>query len=56
LTITDDGCGMPADPEKSRGMGLGIMQYRARLIGAVLSVEPRPEGGTVIRCSFPQTS
>ena len=36
------------------GMGLHIMQYRARMIGAFLSIGPGPQGGTVVSCSVPQ--
>ena len=33
-------------------MGLRIMRYRANLIGAVLSIEPRTPSGTIVQCAF----
>ena len=33
-------------------MGLRIMHYRARVIGATLEVNSRPGGGTTVRCLF----
>ena len=40
FSIRDDGVGLPTDSETSDGMGLRIMQYRAGVIGAVLSIGP----------------
>ncbi len=50
MEITDDGKGI--DPAKLRAdsMGLRIMDYRARLIGAFLKIGPGEEGGTTVRC------
>jgi signal transduction histidine kinase len=56
LTVTDDGIGMTQPSPQGRGMGLGIMQYRARVIGAEFEINARPEGGTVVRCVFPHSS
>ncbi len=55
LIIEDDGIGLPAKNGKtvSRGMGLDIMGYRARSIGAALIVEQRPQGGVGVVCSLP---
>jgi nitrate/nitrite-specific signal transduction histidine kinase len=33
-------------------MGLRIMDYRARVIGATLEVKSRPEAGTQLTCIF----
>jgi len=52
LEITDDGCGLPEGAARSESMGLRIMHYRARQIGAGLEVKSRPEGGTIVRCTF----
>ncbi|MCA9147380.1 MAG: hypothetical protein KDB05_31600, partial [Planctomycetales bacterium] len=52
LEIQDNGVGIDATPREAEGMGLGIMQYRASVIGATLGVAARPEGGTVVRCEF----
>lgn len=53
LSITDDGVGLPSDYEKSAGLGLKLMRYRASSIGATLSIASRPSGGTVVRCCLP---
>ncbi len=52
FSIRDDGAGMPAEPEVSDGMGLRIMQHRAGVIGAVLSVGSAEEGGTLVTCTI----
>jgi signal transduction histidine kinase len=54
LEIEDDGSGIPQPLRESAGMGLRIMQYRARTIGGQLEIAPRPEGGTIVACSFLQ--
>jgi len=54
LTVQDDGTGLPDDTDASEGLGLHIMQYRADLIGARLTIEPGPEHGTVVRCRLPR--
>lgn len=51
LRIEDDGAGIPANFETRGGMGLQIMSYRARMIGASLDVGSRPGGGTIVSCS-----
>jgi PAS domain S-box-containing protein len=52
LSVADDGRGF--DPRlDSGGMGIHIMQYRARNIGADFSIKAQREGGTVVRCSAP---
>jgi len=32
-------------------MGMQIMRYRAAMIGATLSIQPGPSGGTIVTCS-----
>jgi signal transduction histidine kinase len=32
------------------------MAHRAAMIGAELSIEPNPTGGTFVKCSFPATA
>lgn len=51
LEIHDDGCGFSGDIE-GRGMGLRIMHYRARRIGAALDIRPNSGGGTHISLTF----
>ncbi len=50
LSITDDGCGLPAPAARSGGMGLRIMRYRAELIGGVLTIGPARGAGTSVTC------
>jgi PAS domain S-box-containing protein len=55
LEIRDRGRGIPVPLEKHKGMGLHIMQYRARMIGGSLTIQRLPEGGTLIRCVLQQS-
>lgn len=51
MNVRDNGRGM-RPCASSRGMGLRIMSYRARMIGANLRVYPSEQGGTVVTCLF----
>lgn len=52
LAISDDGAGF--SPEgRADGLGLRIMNYRARRIGGNLQVTTPEQGGTRIACVFP---
>ena len=51
LEISDNGKGMSAGG--ARGMGLGIMSYRADVIGAKLTVESKAGKGTSVVCVLP---
>jgi PAS domain S-box-containing protein len=53
LTIRDDGSGFDVLPAPQSGLGLRIMNYRAKMIGGSLSVQSSRNGGTLVRCSFP---
>jgi signal transduction histidine kinase len=53
LTVDDDGSGIPEEVARVDGMGLKTMTYRARLVGGIVSVSPRPGGGTRVRCVCP---
>jgi PAS domain S-box-containing protein len=53
LTIEDDGLGFPETMPNNSGMGLQIMNYRAKMIGGSLKVQKRDIQGTVITCLFP---
>jgi signal transduction histidine kinase len=50
LSITDDGLGLPEGSGSSPGMGLHIMNYRAKTIGGLLRVQRCPQGGTAVTC------
>ena len=52
LEIKDDGTGITDEQIQKDGMGLHTMQYRANIIGALLDIERRENGGTVVRCTF----
>jgi len=55
MEVSDNGIGIEsaslavADSSK-RGMGMRTMEYRASLIGGVIQILPRPEGGTMMKC------
>ena len=53
LSVRDDGRGFDSEhPPRSNGLGLRLMAYRARLIGADFDLTSAPGGGTVVNCSF----
>ena len=52
LTVRDDGTGMPKPPSTGPGMGIRIMKYRARMIGATITVESSPGAGTEVVCQL----
>jgi signal transduction histidine kinase len=52
VAVEDDGRGMPSPVAASAGMGLKIMRYRARIIGARLEIASREGGGTIVRCTL----
>jgi len=52
LTIKDDGVGFPDTLDSNSGMGLHIMNYRAKMIGAFLDIRRGAGGGTIVICSF----
>jgi len=52
LTVTDNGRGFPPAPGKPGGRGLQIMQYRAGLIGATLTLRPAKPAGMIVTCSL----
>ena len=53
LTIQDDGCGIAATVPGSKGVGLHLMNYRARMAGGTLEVQRLATGGTMVACQFP---
>jgi len=57
LEVTDNGIGIKSSRDKAKdskrrpdGFGLGIMSYRASMIGGELHVGPREPTGTCVRC------
>jgi len=52
LTIEDDGEGIAHLPRNPDGMGLRIMEYRARMIGADFRISHRLPQGTTVSCEM----
>ena len=52
LTIQDNGAGFDPSGGNATGMGIRIMRYRARVIGATLDLKSRPGQGTQVTCVF----
>lgn len=52
LSVADNGSGFGHSPMR-RGMGIKMMEYRARVINGSLAFKSRPRKGTVAKCSFP---
>ena len=52
LTVQDDGIGFRSAAPSGTGMGLRIMDYRARVIGATLELKSQPGRGTTVQCVF----
>jgi signal transduction histidine kinase len=52
MTIVDNGSGISQSTPLVDGMGLRIMQYRAKMIGADVEVERRVAGGTAVICRY----
>jgi PAS domain S-box-containing protein len=54
LEVEDDGHGISQNTLKQcRGMGLHIMDYRARSVGGTFAFGPGSKGGTLISCCVP---
>jgi signal transduction histidine kinase len=52
ITVSDDGVGLPADPSRQTGIGHAVMAYRAKAIGADLSLANAPAGGVTVTCEL----
>jgi signal transduction histidine kinase len=52
LTIQDNGTGFSLAARNEEGMGLRILHYRARVIGATLNLHSQPGAGTTVSCLF----
>lgn len=53
LEVRDDGSGFAQPFEPAEGLGLQIMEYRARMIGGRLEIKRSEAGGIVVRCDYP---
>lgn len=53
VTIRDNGSGIDSITDRKETLGLHIINYRAGIIGASLSIESVEKGGTQIKCSLP---
>jgi PAS domain S-box-containing protein len=53
LRVQDDGRGFQPEQGKKTGIGLRVMQYRARSIGGHLRVRSEPKQGTEVHCLVP---
>ena len=56
LEISDDGIGLPKEAGDGKGLGLGVMQHRAHVIGAELTVKSKRGEGVTISCVLPSKS
>jgi len=52
LTVRDDGTGFARDENAAGGMGLRIIEQRARMMDGVLHIQSAPGQGTSLSCSF----
>jgi signal transduction histidine kinase len=52
LSVDDDGVGPQKSRGKSAGIGIGMMEYRSRLCGAILDICPGDPGGTRVTCCW----
>ncbi|RME84487.1 MAG: HAMP domain-containing protein [Planctomycetota bacterium] len=53
LVVKDNGRSFSLENTTNEGMGLSIMQYRARMIGGYLEIRSHPDHGTTLICHFP---
>ncbi|QYM79033.1 response regulator [Horticoccus luteus] len=57
LIIEDNGCGFdPGALREGGGVGLGLMNYRATIIGGMFKINPQPRGGIRVECTFTNNS
>lgn len=54
LSIADDGVGLPESRRSQPGMGLQVMDYRARLVGARVEVRSEAGKGVQVVCTLPR--
>jgi len=56
LQVRDDGSGFEQEDTAEAGMGVRIMNYRARIIGGALDISSALGEGTVVTCTVPRSS
>ena len=56
LTVQDNGAGFQLSGKNRSGMGIRIMRYRAKVIGATLDLQSQVGQGTQITCVFSPVS
>ena len=56
LQVRDDGTGFDEDDVTDAGMGVHIMNYRARIIGGTLDLNSTLGEGTVVTCTLARTA
>jgi len=54
LSISDDGAGFDRAADNAAGIGLKLMEYRARALGGELRIDTPSEGGTCVTLAFPK--
>lgn len=52
ISVSDDGIGLPTNPERDNHFGLNIMRERARHLGGTLELQPQPAGGLRVDLRF----
>ena len=55
MRVSSDGGDWVPPGEGQAGLGLRIMEYRARILEGTLSISTRPNGGCVVACRVPLT-
>ncbi|MEI9863392.1 MAG: PAS domain-containing sensor histidine kinase [Limisphaerales bacterium] len=56
LSVSDNGVGFQPSEKDKTGMGIGIMRYRAKVIGAVLEFQTQPGQGSQVTCKYHLTA
>ena len=54
LTVVNDGLPFKKPRSRRHGLGLHILEYRAGLLGAEITISPGPDGGCKLTCSLEQ--
>lgn len=53
VRFEDNGAGFPTGNSRPEGIGLHVMQYRARILGGSLDFGNRETGGAIVRLQYP---